>query len=350
MIDFQSKLSSITKTLLAESLDYGVLLACIQEYKELLTALSPIDFNSQSARDNKYLASGLAIGPEWAARCVDDFMRTRAFVRGICQAVALKHQSGKPVHILYAGTGPFATLVLPLLSRYQPSEIQLTLLEINPQSFESVQQVFKTLQATDYVNDFLMGDASTIQLKDAHQFDVVIAECLQFALDREPQVVITANLMQQVPAEALLIPQEIALDLCLVDHGGETKAVTESETGLAIKPKRSCKRVFTLNAQEARGYAFKSDGTIHFPIRDCTFSSEAQEGYTMISIATYIKVFGEECIHPNESGLTMPFLYGPFKASAQPLNMSTQYKTGANPGLEIKIIKDREQVPVLNNK
>ena len=46
--------------------------------------------------------------------CVDDIMRTRRFVRGVYHAMAdmLNAREGK-INLLYAGTGPFAMLVLP---------------------------------------------------------------------------------------------------------------------------------------------------------------------------------------------------------------------------------------------
>ena len=62
-------------------------------------------------REDIHLANGKALGTSWAARCVDDIIRTKKFVAGVYQAVQklLNEYPEKTVHILYAGTGPFAT-------------------------------------------------------------------------------------------------------------------------------------------------------------------------------------------------------------------------------------------------
>lgn len=64
------------------------------------------------------LSSCKAISPSAAAHCLLEMKRTAVFLRGIHQAVFQKLNNGadNPVHILYAGTGPYGTLVIKVTS------------------------------------------------------------------------------------------------------------------------------------------------------------------------------------------------------------------------------------------
>ena len=63
------------------------------------------------------LKDGVAISPAAAAHCVNDTQRSVVFIRAAYAAIkaAQARFAQEPVEILYAGCGPFATLLLPLL-------------------------------------------------------------------------------------------------------------------------------------------------------------------------------------------------------------------------------------------
>jgi tRNA G37 N-methylase Trm5 len=109
-----------------------------------------------------HLENGKAIGLRWAASCVDDMMRTKKFIKELMEDVQNRiAQKPAPIHILYAGTGPFAILILPVLACYSPAEIQVTLMEINKESFEGVKKCFNQLQLETYVKEYIHEDATT---------------------------------------------------------------------------------------------------------------------------------------------------------------------------------------------
>ena len=125
------------------------LLACAEDYLILkqsvdrlfsifseITGVSGDNFNNELI----FLASGKAISPSYAALCLLEMSRTAKFLRGINKAIKqkLSEITNRPLQILYAGTGPYGTLLLPLMSLYSPDDFQVDLLDIGPAGLASM--------------------------------------------------------------------------------------------------------------------------------------------------------------------------------------------------------------------
>lgn len=160
--NFKNELKRITDIFLTPQDNYGDLFNEADALYQLLLTVSGLDPDETISREDIYLPEGKALGPIWAARCVKEFMRTKRFLSGIFKAVkeAQKRFPGTQLHILYAGTGPFATLILPLTTAFSSREICFTLLEINPHSIECLRRTLKAFEIEDYVNDIVCCDAA----------------------------------------------------------------------------------------------------------------------------------------------------------------------------------------------
>src|SRR5688572_7879646 len=107
------ELKKITRILLDDKASYiEIRNACEALYDFFLKLTSfEIPVNN-SFVNTKY---GRALPPYVAALCIKDMIRTRQTIRGIYRAIKDKLEENiKPVKILYAGSGPFATLLSPL--------------------------------------------------------------------------------------------------------------------------------------------------------------------------------------------------------------------------------------------
>lgn len=168
----------------------------------------------EGGREDIKTAHGNAIGSFWAARCTREIFRTQRFSRGLYAAVsdALK-QHKKPVHVLYAGTGPFATLALPVMMMFKPEDVQFTFLEINADSIDILKRVIDSLDLRAYVKHIYKCDASVWDVAST-EVDIVISETMNKALKTEPQVAIMLNLASQLPKETVFLPEEIKVSLC----------------------------------------------------------------------------------------------------------------------------------------
>ncbi len=188
-----NSLKRVAQILILDEWDYKQLTDAILEYKDLLNSLTNLDFDQPELRENIYKDHGKAIGLEWAARCVDDMMRTKFFVNGLYEAIidAKKSFPGKRITILYAGTGPYATLALPTMALFSEDEIEFICLEINPLSYNSVRNLIDKLGFSNYVREFHNCDATEFKISNPETVDILLCECLQHALARESQVAIT---------------------------------------------------------------------------------------------------------------------------------------------------------------
>lgn len=184
----------------------------IMGYSDFLSKHFSID--KEDGRAHIKTAYGNAIGSFWAANCSREVFRTQRFSRGLYNAVseALTLRK-KTVHVLYAGTGPFATLALPVMMQFSPEQVQFTLLEINPKSIDVLKKVIDSLNLHAYIKEIHQCDASVWEIP-SKEVDIVISETMYTALKSEPQVAIMLNLASQLPEETVFLPEEISVSLC----------------------------------------------------------------------------------------------------------------------------------------
>lgn len=171
--------------------------------------------DKQSDDNEIAVKGGVALSSSGAADCVDDYLRTVNFIKGIYKALnnLIVLFPDRNINILYAGCGPYATLILPLLPLFKKERISAILIDINASSIESVQKIISIIGFEDYNLELIEGDATTYIIPKNFEIDLAISETMHYALTREPQVAISRNIIRQLPQHAIFIPQEIKIDL-----------------------------------------------------------------------------------------------------------------------------------------
>lgn len=289
-------LQSLTNTILDTSATFIELQEAFDELKKLLLSLTGIKGEGKDHRNGINTEAGLAIGTEWAARCLDDVARSFKFIRGIDQAVSdrLAIAPDRPVELLYAGTGPFATLVFPLLAKYRPEQLKLTLVEINDMSFEALQRLFDLPEYAGFVRNILHADCTKLDLSNWDIIDILLSETMQYTLQREHQVPITEYLVPKLRNDVVLIPQEIRVDLAALSSVG---GVGDWKL-IPLSP------LLVLSAAGlTSAAASQKAGTAEYPHKLLLPARPEIEG--ILAITTDIHIYGTEHLGFNESGLTV---------------------------------------------
>ena len=296
-----AQLRAFADVILAEAYHPGLLRQTLHQFEAWLVALSELPIDSESCRENIDSENGMALGPTWAAMCIEDIARTHCFVRGTHQAIlaCLSANANRPVHLLYAGCGPFATLVLPLLAHFSEQQLRLTLVDINPISIQCVQRLFARLNLQAYVEELLLADAVSMKIPKPDAIDIVLSETMQRALKNECQVQIMCNLIPQLRQKVLMLPERIILTLAQKDF---SKPLAESSE---IRPMESLGTLFELSAATIRKSTAREENGVLMLSSDAMTVTLAHANIDLY-VLTSIYVFGDAQLQLNASGLTTP--------------------------------------------
>lgn len=241
---------------------------------------------------------GLAVSPTMAAACVDEYMRTTLYLRGLFAAIRDQGAkiSNRPVRILYAGCGPFGTLAVPLMSILEEGEAQFTFLDIHQESIESARTLVSALKFDNFVHEYLTGDAMLYEVNCSEPPDIIVMETMQAVLNKEMQVPMTRWLMAQAP-DAILVPQEIKIELTLVDLSREFDF---EEQGITKKRSERLE-VFSITKEKVIEWLGLQHSLPGSKITIPAFEPQMQG-----MLFTNIQVYGKHKLKDYHCGLTSP--------------------------------------------
>lgn len=326
-------LQSITEQLIGSPDQAGQCFSASQELYQLLVKVSGLDLNDVNHQQDFQLPSGKALSPVWAAHCALDFKRTRVFLRGILQAIEAMYLAfpHTQLHILYAGTGPFATIVLPLFPFLDPEKVQFTFLEISPQSIACLEKTLHAFGFEPWVKEIICADATSYQTDPANPPHIVVAEMLQAGLRREPQVAATLNLAPQMVAGGCLIPQNISVQAGLLHPGRNMERMTQQDG-----PSGAVFQLMGTVFELTKDTALPEKGV--FDSIQLAFPVDCYPGFTQIALFTTIQVFGSERLHYWDSGLTEPVTIKSTGPEHITQVLDFQYQMGKDPGLSYQTL------------
>lgn len=348
----QKRLSGIRDVIIDTDSPPSVLLNACHDLYKFFGDITGVDEDSKYAGDQKdiFLDSGKALAPIDAARCVNDIARTSNYLRGLQQGITeVIKRFEQPVNVLYAGCGPYATLVVPLMTCFSPSSVKFTLMDINQRSLDTAKLLIKKLGLEDYVEDYLLCDAVTYEHPENSPIHLVVTETMQRAFDKEPQVALTLNLARQLAQGGLFIPERIVIDACLTHLGSELALYPEGseipEENLK-KPSRNRRRLhleslLNLTAESAVKLVTKvkqdSNGRPVFPPVKVNVPEDIDDSFDAIMLLTHISVFGSHQLNDYDSGLTMPLILHELGRPQSGSRIEFSYILGEMPGFEWQV-------------
>ena len=343
-------LDSISNCILDESSSKEALHAALDAFVSLCSDVSGIvpDTSFDAWAEDSLLESGVAVSPQAAAYCALDYQRSIVFMRAVHAALsALKARAGGArVKVLYAGCGPFGTLLLPLLDSFSPGELEITLLDIHQNSLDSVKQLLTHFELHKHVIHYVLEDAS--HYTHEGKFHLVIAETMQKSLEQEPQFAVTANLASQLLPSGVFIPQSIEVTLCMANLEREKELLDRSENidrQLLASVARRCliATVFTLTAESVADrarlaqYRALTDGFALEPtVVEIPMLADAV-GFDAV-LFTRITVFEHYCLGDYESQITLPSKCHELRRVASGERYRVEYQLGGYPKLHFDLL------------
>lgn len=276
--------------------------------------------------------NGLALSPTMAAMCAEDYMRTIAFIRGTHAAIVEVRQRlpDRPVRVLYAGCGPYATLAVPLMTLFSAAELTFTLLDIHPESIKSAESIVDTLCLSNSVEGFETVDAGSYRVNPDQAPDIILIEVMQACLESEPQVAITRHLLSQAP-NAILIPEEVRIEVQLVDPAKEFELVGLSPEGKPLQRDRiAAGPVFVVNRESVNLWKHISGNRL--PGLAVQIPESVGQRYQPM-LFTKICTYQKHILQDYDSGLTCPKTLSTERAIKAGDSIQFHYELGAHPRL-----------------
>ena len=317
------RLESLAAALLDRDAEPAALARTAKDLYDLLSGLTGISERTVGKElcSPIRLDTGVALAPRDAARSVVDFMRTARILQGLDAAVARAEQLfPRPVEVLYAGCGPFAPFCLLLAARRGPDAVRFTLLDVHAASLAAAVRAVAALGLEGSVRATVEADAT--RYRHDGPLHVVMAEALERALEREPQVAMTLNLAPQLAPGGFLVPERILVEACLADPSREF--AFDGQT--AERPRTVLGTVFDLSVEGAR---ILSGGV---PPVTLSVPALAPGDPAELMLRTTIDVFGPIALAEYESGITYPAFrheLGRLRAGAR---IDVGYRIGPQPG------------------
>lgn len=255
----------------------------------------------------------MAISPVQAARCLQETVRTQAFLQGISAAIKNKLAQHNVVNILYAGTGPYGLLLLPLLAILKDKRISATLIDIHPENISALKTVITALEIDEYITQIEVADATTWQAENNETYDLIISETMNTLLKCEPQITIFSHLQQFLKPDGQLIPQRIKIGAQLIAAESEQKTseLSDSDHIQKILPAIDLGCFFQCDKNSTaalhNGEMGCLTGEINLPE---AFNTRC---YKTLRFTTTIDVYADHHLTENQCSLNMPIFYHDLK-------------------------------------
>lgn len=262
---------------------------------ELYALLSHLaSFEPEGMTGGVTLTSGLALEPASAASCLLDARRTAVFLRGVAAALQAAERTfeDERIEVVYAGTGPFATLMTPLLGRLSADRFHVTLIDIHEESIAALQRLVDRLGLPMSLLDVVCADATVY--RHPGSIHVAVSETMQQALTREPFVAIVGNLRPQLHRAGFLVPERVTVSATAID-------AEQERTRWAGRTDASC-HAHIANVLEVSRRASTGTRRTH----RLTAPPLPADREQWLALLTTIRVFENHALETYASGLTTP--------------------------------------------
>ncbi|MBY4678830.1 class I SAM-dependent methyltransferase [Marinobacterium arenosum] len=233
-----------------------------QANAQLATSYAQAELTESENNSAFINATGLVMAVKDAIHTVNDIYRVKAFIRGIDQALASR-EANHPIHLLYPACGPFAPLLLPLISYYQqrdigPQQLRITLIDLQPGAVKVLNQLVDDLDLRGYIHEIRCQDVMDYQPEQP--IDVLVMEALQHGFTREGHLAFARHLSRFLSPDAIMIPEKISVTASLnegqreyVDQWSDQERTHSSLMDPAIQAARTpLSEIFTLTLDSLR--------------------------------------------------------------------------------------------------
>jgi len=335
----QTIFSSLSQKLTG-ALSTPEVISIVNQLHELYSKITDIEGVLAPSEDDEPFEeeseNGTRVNPYMAAYCFLDYLRSYKFTYGIKKLIDEKLVQGfqEPLNILYAGTGPYASLVLPLTTVFSADQIQITLLDIHQSSLDAVSKLVSAFGLASYFKGYIKADATLFVPENDTHYDIIISETMDKALRKEPQVAIFKHLQQFLKPEGSFIPEEIRVDLYQSKWAEEKNPAFEYFLDTKTRThnagvREKVENLIGVNKHSVTKFERTNPGQRVFlkTIDPKNFKAE----YTALLLITEVQIYNDVVLLEDESILTEKDYLSPLSNEILQSGLSFYYKMDNDP-------------------
>ena len=333
----QKILTQLFNQLINSDISEEEIIQLLKEIKIILYKNS--EYGGNHTFDNIPLNQGVAVNCKLASDCFDDYLRTYSFMLATFRCIRNKvKQDIRKVRILYAGTGPFLTIILPSVFLFSSDRISITTLEINETSYKHSKRLISNVGKTDYFEANLYQDALTFDTDQ--KFDIIISETMDKALTREPQIAIFSNLVKFLKSDGNLIPQNIKIHLVAssikLEKNVNFYCCTDKQTRvLNNRHRQFIKTILEANRQfYETAKLVESESLFLTTISTSQIKPELNE----LLLLTEIQLNEDLVLKEDDSWLTKKYICHSFSHATRGKDFSICYENNESPIITFKVL------------
>jgi hypothetical protein len=226
------------ETLLAND-DHQTIKLQLQKIEYIYQEVSKAEQLDSSWHQSCELTNGIGISPNEAMRCFQGTSRTAKYIKAIYHQVKLliNQYPERPVELVYAGCGPWGSLITPLLVLFKPQQLQVTFIDIHIPSLNSLKKIIESLGYGSVVSNYVHQDAT--QYQHTKKIDLIVTETLYNGLHSEGIVSIIRHLAHQLSEKGGIIPKRVVIDAHLIDMKSELALLRNFDFALGQVPTKT---------------------------------------------------------------------------------------------------------------
>lgn len=301
----------------------------------------------ETAEQGSLLPSGEALSPQTAAGSILDYIKTTKILRGIKKALDFQLHSLKKekIKIMYVGTGPFASLILPLIPLYKETNLEINVIDFHQDSIDALNKIINEYKFNKYFDEILPMDGTNYQNPTRIVFDIIIIETMQKGLSSEPHVALTKHFSKFLAKDGILIPDEIKISAALADLPTELSFSRSKWTNFWLNIKRKnaiTKRVylsdiFVLDKAVNVKYNFSNLTNNQLVLNSVNVNKKTGRMKNLI-LLTEIKVFEDIILsEEDDTGLTKLYFDKDVPSIEEGMEIKFAYQLGSYPKFLIEV-------------
>lgn len=278
---------------------------------------------TKAERTQQFISQhGLVMAPNYCIHTIKDTLRVSGFIRAIKKAIDTLFECGQEkVFIAYPACGPFAPLLVPLLSYYQRQgvsgeRLRVTFIDMQPGAIKALHTLITELNLKEYVHQLYCGDAC--EYNAPMLFDMVILEAMQHGFSREGHLAIARQFATQLSTHGYFIPQQINVHAMLSvaqqeyveqwrNQGLDEQAIAAKReeiaaqrTELGVVMSLNSKTLTQITTEQVAKQSLVNAGKVTIP------HLHHQVAKQVLSLYTHISLFADEQLAIYDSGITQP--------------------------------------------